>query len=145
LGYSNLKRIYLIKGFVLDDELLKNGTIFGKDYFKELLERIQEIRASERRFYQKIADIYAQCSFDYNKDAEITHRFYTKVQNKLHWAITHNTAPEIIAKRANSKKMNMGLTTWKNAPSGKILKSDIRVAKNYLTEKEISELNRWIQ
>lgn len=135
-------REYIIKGFVLDDELLKNGTRFGKDYFNELLERIREIRASERRFYQKITDIYAQCSFDYSKDAEITRKFYATVQNKLHWAITHHTAPEIIAERADSKKLNMGLTTWKNAPHGKILKTDINIAKNYLTEKEISELNR---
>jgi hypothetical protein len=135
-------REYIIKGFVLDDELLKNGTRLGKDYFNELLERIREIRASERRFYQKITDIYAQCSFDYKSEAKITRTFYATVQNKLHWAITKHTAPEIIVKRANSKKVNMGLTTWKKAPEGKILKLDIGVAKNYLTKKEISELNR---
>lgn len=139
---TNTLKEYITKGFVLDDELLKNGTRFGKDYFNELLDRIREIRASERRFYQKITDIYAECSYDYNKDAETTRLFYATVQNKLHWAITHNTAPGIIAKRADSKKQNMGLTTWKMAPDGKILKSDIKVAKNYLTEKEISELNR---
>lgn len=139
---TNTLKEYITKGFVLDDELLKNGTRFGKDYFNELLDRIREIRASERRFYQKITDIYAQCSYDYNNDAEITRLFYATVQNKLHWAITHNTAPEIIAKRSDGKKRNMGLSTWKGAPDGKILKSDIKVAKNYLTEKEISELNR---
>lgn len=133
---------YITKGFVLDDELLKNGTRFGKDYFDELLEKVREIRASERRFYQKITDIYAQCSFDYNKDAEITRTFYATVQNKLHWAITHHTAAEIISERADSTKKNMGLTTWKNAPEGKILKSDTDVAKNYLSTEEISELNR---
>ena len=133
---------YITKGFILDDDLLKNGTRFGKDYFDELLEKIREIRASERRFYQKITDIYAQCSFDYNKDAEITRTFYATVQNKLHWAITHHTAAEIISERADSSKKNMGLTTWKNAPEGKILKSDTGVAKNYLREKEIRELNR---
>lgn len=133
---------YITKGFVLDDELLKNGTSFGKDYFDQLLEKIREIRASERRFYQKITDIYAQCSFDYNKDAEISRTFYATVQNKLHWAITHHTAAEIISKRADSKKKSMGLTTWKNAPEGKILKTDIGVAKNYLSEKEMAELNR---
>jgi hypothetical protein len=133
---------YITKGFVLDDELLKNGTRFGIDYFDELLEKIREIRASERRFYQKITDIFAQCSFDYNKDAEITRTFYATVQNKLHWAITHHTAAEIIYERADSTKKNMGLTTWKNAPEGKILKSDTDVAKNYLSQEEISELNR---
>lgn len=111
---------YITKGFVLDEELLKNGTRFGKDYFNELLEKIREIRASERRFYQKITDIYAQCSFDYNKDAEITRTFYATVQNKLHWAITHHTAAEIISERADSTKNNMGLTNWKNVPEGKI-------------------------
>jgi hypothetical protein len=133
---------YITKGFVLDDDLLKNGTRFGKDYFDELLEKIREIRASERRFYQKITDIYAQCSFDYNKDAEITRTFYATVKNKLHWAITHHTAAEIISERADSTKKNMGLTTWKNAPEGKILKTDTDVAKNYLSPEEIKELNR---
>nr|WP_319372354.1 virulence RhuM family protein [uncultured Methanobacterium sp.] len=133
---------YITKGFVLDEELLKNGTRFGKDYFDELLEKIREIRASERRFYQKITDIYAQCSFDYNKDAEITRTFYATVQNKLHWAITHHTAAEIISERSDSTKKNMGLTNWKNAPEGKILKTDTGVAKNYLSQEEILELNR---
>lgn len=135
-------REYIIKGFVLDDERLKQGKRFGKDYFDELLERIREIRASERRFYQKITDIYAQCSIDYDGKAEITQTFYKTVQNKLHWAITGHTAAELVAKRADATKPNMGLTTWKNSPEGKILKTDVMVAKNYLSEKEISELNR---
>lgn len=135
-------RAFIIKGFVLDDERLKQGQRFGKDYFDELLERIREIRASERRFYQKITDIYAECSIDYDPKAEVTQTFYKTVQNKLHWAITGKTAAELIAKRADASKPNMGLTTWKNAPEGKILKSDISVAKNYLDEKEIIELNR---
>ncbi len=133
---------FVVKGFVLDDDRLKNGTHFGKDYFDELLERVREIRASERRFYQKITDIYKECSIDYSKDAEITKKFYAEVQNKLHWAITGKTAAEIIASRADSTKPNMGLATWRNAPEGKILKSDIKIAKNYLQETEISELNR---
>lgn len=133
---------FVVKGFVLDDDRLKNGVHFGKDYFDELLERVREIRASERRFYQKITDIYKECSIDYSKDAEITKKFYAEVQNKLHWAITGKTAAEIIASRADSTKPNMGLATWKNAPEGKILKCDIKVAKNYLQETEISELNR---
>jgi hypothetical protein len=135
-------REFIIKGFVLDDERLKQGKKFDKDYFDELLERIREIRASERRFYQKIADIYAQCSADYDPKAEITQLFYKTVQNKLHWAITGHTAAELIAERANALKPYMGLTTWKNAPSGKILKSDVTIAKNYLNEKELSNLNR---
>jgi hypothetical protein len=135
-------REFIIKGFVLDDERLKQGKRFGKDYFDELLERIREIRASERRFYQKIADIYEQCSIDYNKDAEITQTFFKTVQNKLHWAITGKTAAQIIAERAKSTEPNMGLQTWKNAPKGKILKSDVSIAKNYLSEKEIKELER---
>lgn len=135
-------REYVIKGFVLDDERLKQGKKFGKDYFDELLERIREIRASERRFYQKITDIYAQCSVDYDAKAEITLLFYKTVQNKLHWAITGHTAAEIIVERANAAKPNMGLTTWKNAPKGKILKSDVTIAKNYLDEKELTTLNR---
>lgn len=133
---------YILKGFVLDDERLKQGKRFGKDYFDELLERIREIRASERRFYQKITDIYAECSVDYDARSELTQTFYKTVQNKLEWAITGKTAAEIIAARASSDKPNMGLTTWKNAPSGKILKSDVTVAKNYLEEPEIKELNR---
>ena len=137
---------YIIKGFVLDDKRLKQGgQVFGKDYFEELLERIREIRASERRFYQKITDIYAQCSIDYDANSELTQNFYKTVQNKLHWAITGNTAAEIIHKRVDSQKPNMGLTTWKNSPDGKILKSDIGTAKNYLDEKEIKELNRLVE
>ncbi|MCL8006213.1 virulence RhuM family protein [Gelidibacter japonicus] len=135
-------RDYLIKGFVMDDKRLKQGKSFGKDYFDELLERIREIRASERRFYQKITDIYAQCSIDYDKDAQITRTFYKTVQNKLHWAITGHTAAELIAKRADTDKPNMGLTVWENSPDGKILKSDITVAKNYLSQDEITSLNR---
>ncbi|AJQ30040.1 virulence RhuM family protein [Pelosinus fermentans] len=133
---------FIIKGFVLDDERLKQGKKFGKDYFDELLERIREIRASERRFYEKITDIYAQCSIDYVSNSEITIRFYQTVQNKLHWAITGKTAPEIIADRADSNKEHMGLQTWKNAPDGKILQSDTLVAKNYLQQPEIKELER---
>ena len=134
---------FIIKGFVLDDERLKQGKkLFGKDYFDELLERIREIRASERRFYQKITDIYAECSIDYQPKAEITQVFYKTVQNKLHWAITGQTAAEIISSRAKAELPNMGLTTWKNSPKGKVLKSDVSIAKNYLNKKEIDELNR---
>ena len=137
---------FIIKGFVLDDKRLKQGgQVFGKDYFDELLERIREIRASERRFYQKITDIYAQCSIDYDLKSDLTLNFYKTVQNKLHWAITGNTAAEIIDKRANAENPNMGLTSWKNSFEGKILKSDTNIAKNYLTEKEISELNRLVE
>lgn len=132
---------YIVKGFVLDDERLKQGRRFGQDYFKELLERIREIRASERRFYQQITDIYAT-SIDYDPKAEITQRFYKTVQNKLHWAITGHTAAELIAERAKASLPHMGLTTWKNAPDGKVLKSDVGVAKNYLTEAELKALNR---
>ncbi|MHA1280383.1 MAG: virulence RhuM family protein [Candidatus Helarchaeota archaeon] len=136
-------REYLIKGFVLNDQRLKQGgQLFGKDYFDELLERIREIRASERRFYQKITDIYAQCSVDYAPKAQITQEFYATVQNKLHWAITGKTAAEIIYSTADAKNAHMGLTTWKYAPNGKILKSDTAIAKNYLNEAHISELNR---
>jgi hypothetical protein len=135
-------REFIIKGFVLDDERLKQGKRFGKDYFDELLERIREIRASERRFYQKITDIYEQCSIDYNKEADITQTFFKTVQNKLHWAITGKTAAQIIAERAKSSEPNMGLQTWKNAPTGKIMKTDVSIAKNYLIEKEIKELER---
>lgn len=136
-------REFIIKGFVLDDERLKQGgQLFGKDYFDELLERIREIRASERRFYQKITDIYSECSIDYDPKAEITQVFYKTVQNKLHWAITGQTAAEIISSRAKAELPNMGLTTWKNSPKGKVLKSDVSVAKNYLNQKEIEELNR---
>jgi len=134
---------FIIKGFVLDDERLKQGKkLFGKDYFDELLERIREIRASERRFYQKITDIYAECSIDYQPNGEITKTFYKTVQNKLHWAITGQTAAEIISSRAKADLPNMGLTTWRNSPKGKILKSDVSVAKNYLNKNEIDELNR---
>jgi hypothetical protein len=137
---------FIIKGFVLDDKRLQQGgQVFGKDYFEELLERIREIRASERRFYQKITDIYAQCSIDYDLKSDLTLNFYKTVQNKLHWAITGNTAAEIIESRANADNPNMGLTTWKNSPDGKILKSDTNIAKNYLSEKEISELNRLVE
>jgi hypothetical protein len=132
---------FIIKGFVLDDERLKQGKHFGKDYFDELLERIREIRASERRFYQKITDIYA-LSADYDKNAPVTHEFFATVQNKLHWAITGKTAAEIIYDSADAEKMHMGLTSWKEAPEGKILKSDVSVAKNYLSEAHIRELNR---
>lgn len=135
-------REFIIKGFVLDDERLKQGSRFGKDYFDELLERIREIRASERRFYQKITDIYEQCSIDYNKDAAITQTFFKTVQNKLHWAITGKTAAQLVAERAKADKPNMGLKTWKNAPSGKILKTDVSIAKNYLEESEIKSLER---
>lgn len=132
---------FMIKGFVLNDDMLKNGPKFGKDYFDELLERIKEIRASERRFYQKITDIYAECSYDYDPQSEITKTFFKTVQNKLLFAITGHTAPEIIYDRADSTQENMGLTTWKNAPNGKILKSDVKVSKNYLSQKELSGLN----
>ncbi len=135
-------REFIIKGFILDDERLKQGKNFGKDYFDELLERIREIRASERRFYQKITDIYAQCSIDYDPGSPTTQTFYKFVQNKLHWAITGHTAAELIAERANASEPNMGLTTWKNAPKGKVLKTDVIIAKNYLSEKELDELNR---
>ncbi len=134
---------YMIKGFVLDDERLKQGkTAFGKDYFRELLERVRSIRASERRIWQQITDIFAECSIDYDKTANITHEFYATIQNKFHFAITGQTAAEIIYNNADSTKENMGLTTWKNAPNGRKLKTDVTVAKNYLTEKEIKQLER---
>ena len=135
-------REFIIKGFVLDDDRLKHGKRFGRDYFDELLERIREIRASERRFYQKITDIFAQCSSDYNGNSDISRTFYKTVQNKLHWAITKKTAAETIRDRADADKPNMGLQTWKNAPKGKVQKSDVSIAKNYLEEKEIKELER---
>lgn len=135
---------YITKGFVLNDELMKNGRPFGRDYFDELLERIREIRASERRAYQKIADIFEQCSYDYDKNSETTKAFYAFVQNKLHFAVTGKTAAELIAERATLNSPTMGLTTWKGAPDGKILKSDTLVAKNYLNEKEIAHLNRLV-
>ena len=133
---------YIKKGFVLNDELLKNGPKFGKDYFKELLERIRSIRTSERRIWQQITDIFAECSIDYDKDSEITKKFYAMIQNKFHYAITGNTAAEIIYQKADHTKENMGLTTWKNSPDGRILKSDVMIAKNYLEEKQIKRLER---
>lgn len=136
---------YMIKGFAIDDERLKQGkTAFGKDYFKELLERIRSIRASERRIWQQITDIFAECSIDYDKNSPITHDFYSMVQNKFHYAITGKTAAEIIYNSADRNKENMGLTTWKNAPNGRILQSDVTFAKNYLTEKEIRRLERTV-
>lgn len=135
---------YITKGFVLNDDMLKNGRPFGEDYFDELLERIREIRASERRAYQKITDVFEQCSYDYDKNSEITKAFYAFVQNKLHFAVTGKTAAELIYERVDSEKPAMGLTTWKDAPAGKILKQDIRIAKNYLNEKELSRLNRLV-
>ena len=136
---------YMIKGFVMDDERLKQGeTAFGKDYFKELLERVRSIRASERSVWQQITDIFAECSIDYDNQSEITHEFYATVQNKFHYAITGKTAAEIIYSTADSQKENMGLTTWKNAPEGRILKSDVSIAKNYLDEKQIRQLERTV-
>lgn len=134
---------YMIKGVVMDDERLKNPNyIFGEDYFDEILERIKNIRSSERRFYQKITDIYSQCSIDYDKNSNVTKEFFKTVQNKLHYSITGNTAAEIIYNRVDSKKENMGLTNWKNYPDGPIYKYDVDVAKNYLNEKELKDLNR---
>ena len=135
---------YIQKGFVLNDDLMKNGRPFGKDYFDELLERIREIRASERRAYQKIADVFEQCSYDYDKNSDTTKAFYAFVQNKLHYAVTGKTAAELISERATLDSPTMGLTTWKGAPDGKILKSDTLVAKNYLNGKELSRLNRLV-
>lgn len=132
---------FITKGFVINDDMLKNGNPFGKDYFDELLEKIKEIRASERRFYQKITDIYAQCSYDYDPNSAITKNFFKNVQNKLLFAVTGQTAPEIIHSRADSHKDHMGLTSWKNSPDGKILKSDTIVSKNYLNQTELSDLN----
>lgn len=134
---------YMVKGFALDDERLKQGkTAFGKDYFKELLERVRSIRASERRIWQQITDIFAECSIDYDKNSPVTHDFYAMIQNKFHYAITGRTAAEIVYSKTDRNKENMGLTTWKNAPEGRILKSDVSVAKNYLPEKEIKRLER---
>jgi hypothetical protein len=132
----------IVKGFVLDDERLKQGTHFGKDYFDDLLEHIREIRASERRYYQKITDIYAECSADYDPKSEATLLFFKIVQNMMHWAVTHQTAAEIIYSRADAEQPHMGLTTWKKAPDGRVQRSDTIVAKNYLSEKEILKLNR---
>lgn len=142
---TNTLKEYIIKGFVMDDERLKHGTTtFGKDYFKELLDRVRSIRASERRIYQQITDIFAECSIDYNPKAEVTKNFYATVQNKFHFAITGKTAAEIIYLKADSKTENMGLTSWKNAPDGRILKLDTGIAKNYLEEKEIKQLERTV-
>lgn len=134
---------YIRKGFVLDDDRLKQGTaVFGKDYFRELLERVRSIRASERRIWQQITDIYAECSIDYDKNSPTTHDFYAMIQNRFHYAITGQTAAEIVYSKADHTKEHMGLTTWKNSPDGRILKSDVSVAKNYLGEKEIRQLER---
>jgi hypothetical protein len=141
---TNTLREFMVKGFVLDDQMLKNGRAFGKDYFDELLERIREIRASERRAYQKIADVFEQCSGDYRTNSEETQLFFKMVQNQLHFAVTGKTAAEIIHERADSDKPYMGLTTWKNSPQGKIQKSDVTVAKNYLNQLEVSKLNRLV-
>ena len=132
---------YIIKGFALDDERLKGKDVFGVDYFEELLERIREIRTSERRYYQKITDIYAECSSDYDPQSDITKVFYKTVQNMMHYAVTHQTAAEIVYDRADAEKPQMGLMTWKNAPNGRVIKSDVTIAKNYLSEKEVEELN----
>lgn len=136
---------YIRKGFVLDDDRLKQGTtVFGKDYFRELLERVRSIRASERRIWQQITDIYAECSTDYDKNSSTTHDFYAMIQNRFHYAITGHTAAEIIYSKADHTKDHMGLTTWKNAPDGRVLKSDVTIAKNYLQEKEIRQLERTV-
>lgn len=140
---TNVLRSYITKGFVLDDERLKQGeTVFGRDYFRELLERVRSIRASERRIWQQITDIFAECSIDYDRNSEVTRSFYAMVQNKFHYAISHQTAAELIYSRADHSDDHMGLTTWKNAPDGRILKSDVVVAKNYLSEKQIRQLER---
>ena len=142
---TGILKEYMTKGFALDDERLKQGkTAFGKDYFRELLERGRSIRASERRIWQQVTDIFAECSIDYDKDAEITHTFYAMVQNKFHYAITGQTAAEIVYTHADRNRENMGLTTWKNAPDGRILKSDVSIAKNYLDEKQIRQLERTV-
>ncbi len=141
---TNTLREYIVKGFVLNDQMLKNGRPFGQDYFDELLEKIREIRASERRAYQKITDVFEQCSSDYRSNSEETQLFYQIIQNQLHFATTGKTAAEIIYQRANSEQPFMGLTTWKNSPKGKILKSDVMIAKNYLNQEEVSKLNRLV-
>lgn len=136
---------YMVKGFAMDDERLKQGrTAFGKDYFRELLERVRSIRASERRIWQQITDVFAECSLDYDRDSQVTRQFYSMVQNKFHYAITGQTSAEIIYAGADSSKEHMGLTTWKNAPDGRILKSDVTIAKNYLTEQQIRQLERTV-
>lgn len=142
---TSVLKEYMIKGFVMDDERLKQGqTAFGKDYFKELLERVRSIRASERRIWQQVTDIFAECSIDYTRDSEIAYKFYSTIQNKFHYAITKHTAAEIVYESADHTKENMGLTTWKNAPDGRILKSDVPIAKNYLDEKQIRQLERTV-
>ena len=142
---TNVLKEYIKKGFVLDDERLKQGeNVFGKDYFRELLERVRSIRASERRIWQQITDIFAECSIDYDKNSEITKQFYATVQNKFHFAITGQTATEIVYDKTDHKKEHMGLTTWKNSPDGRILKSDVNIAKNYLSEKQIRQLERTV-
>ena len=142
---TNVLKEFIKKGFVLDDERLKQGqNIFGKDYFTELLERVRSIRASERRIWQKITDIFAECAFDYDKNSELTKSFFATIQNKFHYAITGQTAPEIIFSRADANIQNMGLMTWKNSPNGRILKSDTIIAKNYLNEKQIKQLERTV-
>ena len=140
---TKILKEYIIKGFVLDDERLKQGqSAFNKDYFRELLERVRSIRASERRIWQQITDIFAECSIDYDKNSTITHEFYAMVQNKFHYAITGQTAAELVYNKSDRNKEHMGLTTWKNAPDGRILKSDVTIAKNYLQEKQIRQLER---
>lgn len=142
---TGILKEYMTKGFAMDDERLKQGkTAFGKDYFKELLERVRSIRASERRIWQQITDIFAECSIDYDKDSQTTHDFYAMVQNKFHYAITGQTAAEIIDAKADHTKEHMGLITWKNSPDGRILKSDVTIAKNYLDEKQIRQLERTV-
>lgn len=142
---TNVLREFIQKGFVLDDDRLKQGeSVFGKDYFRELLERVRSIRASERRIWQQITDIFAECSIDYDKNSPVTQEFYATVQNKFHYAITGQTAAEIVYDKADSKKDHMGLTTWKNSPDGRILKSDVTIAKNYLDEKQIHRLERTV-
>ena len=142
---TSVLKEFIKKGFVLDDERLKQGeTVFGKDYFRELLERVRSIRASERRIWQQITDIFAECSIDYDKNSPVTQEFYATVQNKFHYAITGQTAAEIVYSKADSSKENMGLTTWKNSPDGRILRSDVTIAKNYLDEKQIRRLERTV-
>lgn len=142
---TSVLKEFIKKGFVLDDERLKQGeTVFGKDYFRELLERVRSIRASERRIWQQITDIFAECSIDYDKNSPVTQEFYATVQNKFHYAITGQTAAEIVYSKADSSKEHMGLTTWKNSPDGRILKSDVTIAKNYLDEKQIRRLERTV-
>ena len=138
---TNVLKEFLTKGFVLDDERLKGQNVFGADYFDDLLDRIREIRLSERRYYQKITDIYSECSADYDKDSEVTRTFFKIVQNTMHYAVSHKTAAEIVYERADAERPHMGLTTWKNAPDGRVVRSDVTIAKNYLSEKEVDSLN----